>query len=213
MTEQATPAEIDTDAQVESQETSKQNFEELEAQLNEARESIKRLEANRDEILKEKRAKTEAKNEVQTELEAAKEQSALLETNFREYIEAQMIESFIKETATEGSEELWRHILKPHVSIDILSQQYSFADKEGNALSKEGLMNLFVDKYGQFMRTPKSSGADARGGSAGQSNYSSRVKSRSHSDSFGLGRWANLFGCTSRGLGFTSPEGRRESSS
>ncbi len=67
MTEQATPAEIDTDAQVESQETSKPTFEELEAQLNEARESIKRLEANRDEILKEKRAKTEAKNDANSE--------------------------------------------------------------------------------------------------------------------------------------------------
>ncbi|HCE3512132.1 TPA: hypothetical protein NG630_004435 [Vibrio parahaemolyticus] len=189
MTDNATPAEIDTDAQVESQEeTSKPTFEELEAQLNEARESIKRLEANRDEILKEKRAKTEAKNEVQTELEAAKEHSGLLETNFKEYIQNQMIEAFIEDTAIEGSEDLWRHILKSHVSIDIASQQYNFADAEGNALSRNGLIELLTPKHGQFMRTPKSSGAEARGGAAGQVHSSSRVKSRSHSDSFGLGK-------------------------
>lgn len=186
MTDNATPAEIDTDAQVESQEeTSKPTFEELEAQLNEARESIKRLEQNRNEILKEKRAKTEAKNEVQTELEAAKEQNGLLETNFREYIESQLIETFIAETAAEGSEDLWRHILKSHVSVDVASQQYSFADKEGNALSKNGLIELLTPKHGQFMRTPRSSGADARGGSAGQAHSSSRVKSR-NTHKFGL---------------------------
>ncbi|PMH74907.1 hypothetical protein [Vibrio cyclitrophicus] len=188
MTDNTTPAEIETDVNAESQETSKPTFEELETLLSEANESIKRLESNRDEILKEKRAKSEAKNEVQTELEKAQEHNGLLESNFKEYIQNQMIESFIDDIAIEGSEDLWRHTLKSHLLIDIPSQQYSFADTEGNALSKEGLIELLTDKQGQFMRTPKSSGADARGGSAGQRNYSSRVKSRSHSDSFGLGK-------------------------
>lgn len=188
MTEQTTQAEIDTNVEVESQETSKPTFEELQTQLNEAHESIKRLESNRDEILKEKRAKSEAKNEVQTELEKAQEQNGLLESNFKEYIQNQMIDSIIDDIAIEGSEDLWRHTLQPHVSVDISSQQYSFADVEGNALSKEGLIELLTDKHGQFMRTPKSSGANASGGLTGRTNYSSRVKSRSHSDSFGLGK-------------------------
>jgi predicted nuclease with TOPRIM domain len=187
MTEQETQAET-TNVEVESQETSKPTFEELQSQLEEARESIKRLESNRDEILKEKRAKSEAKNEVQTELEKAKEQNGLLEENFKSYIQNQMIESLVGEIAIEGSEDLWRHTLQSHVAVDVASQEYNFADEAGNALSKEGLIELLTDKHGQFMRTPKSSGANASGGVSGHSNYSSRVKTRTYADSFGLGK-------------------------
>jgi hypothetical protein len=95
-----------------------------------------------------------------------------------------MIESLISEIAVEGSEDLWRHTLQSHVSIDLASQEYNFADEAGNALSKEGLIELLMPKHGQFMKTPKSSGA---GGLAGL-NHSSRVKSRSYADSFGLGK-------------------------
>ncbi len=180
MTDNTTPAEIDTETEVASQEQ-KLSYEELEAKLNEANDSIAKLEENRDNILKEKRAKSDANNEAQAELDT-------VASNFRQHVEDQMVNTFIDVANGHDAEKLFKQVLKDHISIDIKENKFAYIDKDGNELSVKELRDLMVEEYGMFMKAPKSSGAEARGGAAGQTHSSSRVKSKANPQLFGIGK-------------------------